>query len=995
MKKRLPATSSPVRSSCRFLLTGLMVILLSISHLYGQQGKLIPKEYSGAAARQIIPSANFIKERLGSQYPAFVRLDEPSGITIQEFIPWLKKLVQADASIDFKLIKQEADNLGFEQYRYIQTFQQIPIDKSWYIVQVKNNMVNSFNGLALNVKQKLPGKPALAEAQALEMAKRFVGAAKYKWEDAAWTADLRKRTKNPNATYFPKAELVWSVSNDNTIFKLSYKFDINSANPDRAQRVFVDANSGTIIGSVPLESNCDGATVNTNFNGNRSISTEKYTSTNWRLRDDCNATVIYIRDWNSSDCFTPSAAEIENNTNTWTTMNERFGGTVLWSIRQAYNYWKNVRSRDSYDNSNGDVTGYINAVFSTTASPTCTPYTDNASMSFSGGTLKVGLGSSGTLANSWSTVDILGHEFTHAVTGSTAALTYANESGALNESFSDIFGEATENYVLGSNDWLMGNERTNGAIRNMSNPNAFNDPDTYNGTNWFTGSSDNGGVHTNSGVQNFWFYLLAAGGSGTNDNGQAYNVSGIGLDKASAIAARNLISKLGSSSNYSDARDGAIAAAIDLYGACSNEVKQTTNAWYAVGVGNAFFDASAVVSSNYNGRDVSCFNACDGAATVNVTSGDNPVYSWSTGATTQSISGLCPGVYTVTVTNSNGTGCSVTKSVTINNAPLLTISPVVTSNYHGYSVSCYGSTDGTAAANAAGGTPPYTYSWSNGQTGAVATGLAAGTYQVTTTDANGCTAMGSVTLTQPPPLTINAGPNKIVYYGYPDSACTDITASGAGGGVPPYVLTWSDGTHSPTTNVCPSTTTVFTITIQDLNGCTKSDDVTVCAIDVRCGNHLDKVTICHKTGSSNNPSNTLCVALPAAINHIQHGDELAACGTVKICNDGPSVVRAGGPGRNLLLESSSGRAGLYMQAIPNPFSASTVINFMIKEEDVASLVLYDISGKQIKVLYNGKIEANKLYQSTLSGTSLSSGMYFIKLITKRGNNYIGKLVLTK
>jgi hypothetical protein len=324
----------------------------------------------------------------------------------------------------------------------------------------------------------------------------------------------------------------------------------------------------------------------------------------------------------------------------------------------------------------------------------------------------------------------------------------------------------------------------------------------------------------------------------------------------------------------------------------------------------------------------------------------------------------------------------------------MTISPAVTSNYHGYSVSCFGSSDGTAAANAAGGTPPYTYSWSNGQTTAVATGLSAGTYLVKATDANGCSASSSVTLTQPPPLTIDAGPNKLVYYGYPDSACTDITASGAGGGVPPYVLTWSDGSHSATTNVCPPTTTVYTITIQDLNGCTKTDDVTVCAIDVRCGNHLDKVTICHKTGSNKNPSNTLCVALPGAINHIAHGDELAACGTVKTCNDGPAVVRAGGPGKELL-EGSAGRVGLYMQAIPNPFSASTTINFMVREEDVASLALYDISGKRLMILYSGKIEANKLYQSSVSGTTLSSGMYILKLVTRRGNNYVGKLIVAK
>jgi hypothetical protein len=68
---------------------------------------------------------------------------------------------------------------------------------------------------------------------------------------------------------------------------------------------------------------------------------------------------------------------------------------------------------------------------------------------------------------------------------------------------------------------------------------------------------------------------------------------------------------------------------------------------------------------------------------------------------------------------------------------------------------------------------------------------------------------------------------------------------------------------------------------------------------------------------------------------------------------------------------------------------------MVREEDVASLALYDISGKRLMILYSGKIEANKLYQSSVSGTTLSSGMYILKLVTRRGNNYVGKLIVAK
>ena len=84
---------------------------------------------------------------------------------------------------------------------------------------------------------------------------------------------------------------------------------------------------------------------------------------------------------------------------------------------------------------------------------------------------------------------------------------------------------------------------------------------------------------------NYWFYLLSVGKTGTNDKGTAYNVQGITIGKAAKIAFRTLTTYLTASSQYANARTAAIQSATDLYGATSNEVRQTTNAWCAVGVG--------------------------------------------------------------------------------------------------------------------------------------------------------------------------------------------------------------------------------------------------------------------------------------------------------------------------------------------------------------------------------------------------------------------------
>lgn len=118
----------------------------------------------------------------------------------------------------------------------------------------------------------------------------------------------------------------------------------------------------------------------------------------------------------------------------------------------------------------------------------------------------------------------------------------------------------------------------------MSEPNLHGDPNTYLGNYWWTSSGDNGGVHTNSGVQNKWFYLLCVGEVGTNDFGYNYNVPAIGRIKASAIAYRNLSVYLGPNSQYIDARNGAIQAAEDLYGSGSPEALAVDEAWKAVGV---------------------------------------------------------------------------------------------------------------------------------------------------------------------------------------------------------------------------------------------------------------------------------------------------------------------------------------------------------------------------------------------------------------------------
>ena len=171
----------------------------------------------------------------------------------------------------------------------------------------------------------------------------------------------------------------------------------------------------------------------------------------------------------------------------------------------------------------------------------------------------------------------------------------------------------------------------------MSNPNSRSQPDTYKGTYWYTGTSDNGGVHTNSGIGNFMFYLLVTGGSGTNDIGNSFSVTGIGLDKADQILYRSETVYLSPTSKYADWRTACINAATDLYGSGSNEVTQVQNAWYAVGIGTAGGSGSGcstpsglTSSSITNTSATISWAAVSGAVTYNLQWKASTSSTWTT-----------------------------------------------------------------------------------------------------------------------------------------------------------------------------------------------------------------------------------------------------------------------------------------------------------------------------------------------------------------------------
>lgn len=304
--------------------------------------------------------------------------------------------------------------------------------------------------------------------------------------------------------------------------------------------------------------------------------------------------------------------------------NDDYAIDAHWGAEMVYDYWKVRHGRLSFDNNNGLIKSFVHFG----------PAYDNAF--WDGATMTYGDGSGTSLPVSatgsfrpLTSLDVCGHEIGHGVCSFTADLVYESESGAMNEGLSDIWGAAIENFVnapplslgIAFQPFQIGEQISadNIGLRRMDDPKANGNPDTYGGANWINPvctpslANDQCGVHTNSGVLNKYFYFVVNGpgattGSpaftddGVSDNGNIYagtgspipagEFTGIGFLKAEAITYLMELN-LTPNATYADARVAAINAAGLLYGACSQEVKTVTNAWYAVNVGGYYDGCSS------------------------------------------------------------------------------------------------------------------------------------------------------------------------------------------------------------------------------------------------------------------------------------------------------------------------------------------------------------------------------------------------------------------
>ena len=474
----------------------------------------------------------------------------------------------------------EKDELGYVHERYAQYYKGIKIEHSDVRVRYLNDLFVSANGEYI-VAPNIDISVILSKEKAIEKAIEYIGAKEYIWENEAENNWLKSITNDETASFYPKSEIVVcknSFDFKDTTFYVAYKIDIYAKDPIRRDYVFVDAKTGLILAVNPILVNVIG-TAETRYSGSRSISTQQF-GNSYRLRGYDNNRSVETYNMNRGTSYA-AATDFTDNDNYWSAAeydNAFKNNGALdahWGTMMTYDYFMNIHGRDSYDNNGAVLRSYVH-------------YSVNYDNAFWDG-LRMTYGDGFTRFDILTSLDVVAHEIGHGITQYSANLVYSGESGALNESFSDIWAVCVQNYAAPNKQiWLIGDEIGTPPLRNMTNPHLSSppQPNTYGGGLYWTGP--NAGVHTNSGIMNHWFYILSVGKSGTNGIGNAYNVAGIGISKAEKIAYRALTVYMTSGTNFTNARTHTIQAAIDLYGNCSPEVLGVTNSWYAVGVGNQF-----------------------------------------------------------------------------------------------------------------------------------------------------------------------------------------------------------------------------------------------------------------------------------------------------------------------------------------------------------------------------------------------------------------------
>lgn len=525
---------------------------------------------------------NLAVKHISGSNQEWIQIPSSTSINSKTFFEEYGEQLGLNEKSQMQLVRVEHNANNWNHLRYQQYYDGIKIQGSEYILHEHNNELISANG-RIEANLEINTQAAINPVDAINIALKNDHSKKYIWE--------------VEPEHKPQAELIIideSYPDRSGNLVLAYKVELFSLNPIQKTRYFINAHTGDVILSYNALISCFGGpgAAQTLYTGTQNIETE-----------ESNGEHI-LHDVTRGEGITTQSSkgtQYTDSDNFWeeASFTQKVGALdAHYGAQKTFDFYKNSFNRDGINGNNGrillkiiDTTKYVNAFWETATQST-----------------NFGIGD-GVDTGPLTTLDVVGHEMTHGVTEHTCGLEYLFEAGAMNEGLSDIFGKSIEHkYDSANYDWLIGSKfffKPDTAFRSMSDPNRFKNPRYYKGKNWNTGSGDNGGVHTNSGVLNHWFYLLVTGQSGTNEAGKTFDVKAMGFDATTQLIYQMMTDYLISTSYYHDAKEASLQVAENIYGKCSAEYMNIAEAWKAVGVGNGVVEGDLLLS-NYKIPQVAC-----------------------------------------------------------------------------------------------------------------------------------------------------------------------------------------------------------------------------------------------------------------------------------------------------------------------------------------------------------------------------------------------------
>jgi len=385
-------------------------------------------------------------------YPTFVKFDtKVKAFSKAETQDVLSNIFGMTKNDEYKSLRTEKDQIGYTHERFQQYYKGIKVENGVYIVHSREGAIESLSG-EYKVIKEINITPSISNNVAIEKATAFVNAENYMWEQ--------------DKSYAPSSELVIIAHDygkhpkDVHEMVLAYKIDIYASKPLSRDYIYVNAHTGEIVHvNAIIKKAAATGSADTRYSGTKSIATDSYNGS-YRLRDYTRGNGIITYDCNTSTNYN-SAVDFTDADNNWTASeynNSAKDNGALdahWAGIVTYDYFLSKHNRNSFDGNGALLKAYVH--FDSNY--------DNAY--WNGSVLTFGDGSSFDILTS---LDVYGHEFGHAVCSYTADLAYQNESGALNEAFSDIWGCAIEYHNAPEKDnWLMG-EDLGSALRSGQHP---------------------------------------------------------------------------------------------------------------------------------------------------------------------------------------------------------------------------------------------------------------------------------------------------------------------------------------------------------------------------------------------------------------------------------------------------------------------------------------------------------------------------------------------